>query len=222
MIDLLAELASQHDLPPGCDSWGIRTRGTQNKFVYPTEGWVEAPGPLLDHDGVSPIAIGDGICIAYTWAGMATIKMPTTDLVLVAYSTSDRLSHRDGNTARLSRLYVVAAVDGVALVRERGMDANLHGANLQGCDLTGADLYGADLSEAHLEGANLQSATLYAANLEGAFLGKTNLRGTNLGLANLRGARLVGAAMDDSTSVWMADLQHLHVPDGKIFGASFR
>ena len=222
VVDLLAELASQQDLPDGCDVWGVRTRSAQNKFVYPDVGWVDAPGPLLDHDGVSPIAVGDGLCVAYTWAGLATIKMPADDLILTAHASADVLSHDDPNSARLSRLYVVTRVDGGALVYGSGMNANLHGANLEGCDLRGADLYGADLSDAHLERANLEGATLYAADLRGARLNNARLVGANLGLADLRGANLVGVVLDASTTVEGADLHQVHEPHSRIFGASFR
>jgi hypothetical protein len=222
VIDLLEWLGSQHDLPEGCDAWGIRTRASQGGFLYPTEGWSVAPGPILGHDGVSPAAPGDGVCIAYTWAGLATIRLPAASLMLVAYGPDDLLSRRDPNTARLKRMFVVDNVDGADLIRYHAMGANLAGANLAGMDLRNAELFGADLTDANLEGTNLSGASLYAASLHGAFLNGANLLGTNLKMADLRFARLVGAAIDASTSVYAADLQSMHEPSGKVFGASFR
>jgi uncharacterized protein YjbI with pentapeptide repeats len=77
----------------------------------------------------------------------------------------------------------------------RGIRANLSGANLRQANLSGADLRvanlnGANLRGANLRGADLREADLGAANLNGADLGEADLNEAYLSGANLSGAYL--------------------------------
>ena len=74
--------------------------------------------------------------------------------------------------------------------------ANLHGADLSGCNFEAADLRGADLEDAILVGANLRNAKLGCDNLGGA----THLKGADLTQAQLHGADLRGAMYDGRTT----------------------
>ncbi len=86
---------------------------------------------------------------------------------------------------------------------EKGKQADLADANLQGAALTGANLQGAFLTSANLQGAylrwaDLREAHLYRANLQGAFLTGAKLQGADLQGAALTGANLQGADLSDA------------------------
>ena len=166
-INLLDVLTEGRVLPPGCDAWGVRTvrpdGASSFGFHWPLyAGWVEAPGPIRYRNiHPWPVEVGDGICLAYTWSGMAFGGIPARTLLLCADSTLDVLGRAPGGgVARFERVHVVAVVDGERLIRERGRGANLYGANLRGADLADADLYGAELRNANLRGADLHGADL--------------------------------------------------------------
>ncbi len=76
---------------------------------------------------------------------------------------------------------------------EKGKQADLSRANLQGANLQGADLRSANLQGAELRSANLQRADLPSANLQGAYLRSANLQEANLPRANLESANLTKA-----------------------------
>jgi hypothetical protein len=87
-------------------------------------------------------------------------------------------------------------------IANRGIQPDLHGANLNGAKLTGADLNGTDLSDADLSNADLRSA-----NLAGADLYKADLHGAQLISANfydvdLRGVNLCAATLESATMGW--------------------
>ena len=166
--NLLHEITKDRELPEGYDGWLIRSvypdLRSLHGFRYPYPGQVaKAPGPINSgHAGECPSSVGDGICAATSWYGMASGGIPARTLLLVAYRESDVLG-RSEHKLRLSEFMVVDVVDGERLAREHGNGANLYGANLRSADLYGADLYGADLRS-----ANLRSANLYGANLRSA------------------------------------------------------
>jgi hypothetical protein len=202
-VNLLDVTTAGRELPDGCDAWAIRSvhpdLASSRGYRYPFPGqWAEASGPFIDHiRSECPAQPGDGICAANTWRGMASGGIPAITLLLVAYNACDVL----GSTVdkiRVRRMYVVDLIDGARLVRERGKDANLSGADLHGADLHGADLRyanlsGADLHGADLHGADLRYANLRYADLHGADLHGANLHGADLRYANLHGADLHGA-----------------------------
>lgn len=205
-VELVDELVRGRTLPAGCDTWAIRTRAAGRGFSWPAEGWADAPGPVLDHDGVAPRAVGDGLCVAFTWLGMGTTDIVADRLLLVAYAGADRLSWADPHTARVRRAYVVEEVDGLRLLRERALGANLDGARLAGARLEGACLYGASLRGADLRGARLVDASLYGADLGGARLNNADLSGADLRWSSLRSANLQGVVVSEGTRFHAADL----------------
>lgn len=216
MIDLLNYLTKDRNLPEGCTGWGIRSvypdLTSRNDFRWQYPGnWTVAPGPIVTSNSSScPKKEGDGICLAFTWAGMASRGIPASTILLCAYATNDVLG-KDENKLRLSRAFVVDIIDGYKLVKDQGARANLQGANLQGADLGSANLRGVDLRLAKLQGAylqwaDLQGANLQRANLQGADLKGANLQGADLRLADLRGVDLQWADLQGAY-LRLADLR---------------
>jgi hypothetical protein len=208
---LLTEIVAGRELPEGCDEWAYRTVApdfrSRGGYRYPFPGgWAEAPGPVLDHAAACPEAVGDGICAATSWAGMASAGRPATTVLLVAYSTTDLLGGdaADGKV-RLRRMLVVDVIDGAALVRGHGRSANLRRANLRWTDLSSADLRWADLSSADLSSANLRSADLRWADLRSADLRWADLSSAEVRSADLRSADLRWADLRRADLRW-ADL----------------
>jgi hypothetical protein len=143
-----------YHLPQGTCHWGLRAvyrdpvtgeRSSSRGYVYPAPGnWAVAPGPI-DRDNVAacPAAVGDGLCLATTevdysddktgdqaamWEGIASGSIPFTHLLLVAYHPDDVLgSHPEQGMVRVSRMFVVDDLDGVALIRTHGYRADLRG-----------------------------------------------------------------------------------------------
>lgn len=198
-VNLLDVLTEGRKMPEGCDAWGIRSihpdGASRNGFVCPmTPGrWAEAPGPINYANASSrPIAIGDGLCLAYSWYGMALCGVPARTLLLCAYSKGDVLGG-DDEIASFQRVHVAAVIDGERLLREHGRNADLRYADLRGADLRNADLRGADLRGADLSGANLRGADLRNADLDSADLSGADLRGADLSDADLTGAYLSDA-----------------------------
>jgi hypothetical protein len=192
-------------LPEGCDRWGMRAvradLRSSRGFRWPFPGqWADAPGPIREHRGSCPIAVGDGICVATTVAGMASGGITARTMLLCAFSSDDIVGDSEPGKLRVRRAFVVELVDGEAFARTDLRDANLRGANLYGANLRGADLRDADLRGANLRGANLRGANLYDADLYGADLYGADLRGANLYGANLRGANLYGANLRDASA----------------------
>ena len=147
-------------LPEGCDTWGIKSvhpgLRTLNDFQWPASGWVTVPSDGIDQENTSPCPSrpGDGLCVASTWAGMASGGIPARTLLLVAYSSADVLGG-DDHKVRVSRACVVEVLDGVSVLAP-GDD--LRGAYLPGVDLRRANLTDADLAGADLTGVDLTGA----------------------------------------------------------------
>ena len=147
--DLLEVLASRHALPPGCDTWAIKsvrpdltTRG--GSFQWPLPGGaVEASAVVPENRSPVPSREGDGVCAGKTWRGMATARIPAVTLLLVAYNAAEHLLGADGDGVRLRCAYVVALVDGAALLVKDGAESDLSGAHLDRAYLNGANLSGA-------------------------------------------------------------------------------
>ncbi|BBU22134.1 hypothetical protein [Mycobacterium xenopi] len=79
--DLLADvIAPEYTLPDGYDSWGLKSvhpdLRTRNGFRWPFPGNETPRVELDDHDGPCPSRPGDGVCVAKTWAGMASGGIP--------------------------------------------------------------------------------------------------------------------------------------------------
>ena len=201
-IDLIPTIIERAGatLPDGCDRWGIKSTRpdltTRGGYQWPYPGGVAECDPtkiIASNRDAFPEAEGDGLCAALTWWGMASGGFPARTLLLVAWASGDELSDLDPHKVRVSRVHVVALVDGERLLREKGAGANLAFANLTGANLAGANLTGADLTGANLRGANLTGANLTGANLTGANLAGADLTGADLTGANLTGANLTGA-----------------------------
>lgn len=199
-VNPLDKITEGRELPEGCTHWGIRSvhpdLRSSNGFRWPFPGtWTEAPGPInTANTNGYPSDIGDGICLAHTWRGMASGDIPALTLLLCAYNESDTLGRaKSEQKIRVQRAYVVDVIDGQRLLKEWGASADLYGANLTGANLRGADLRYANLYGADLRGADLYGANLYSANLCGANLYDADLYGANLRDANLRDADLYGA-----------------------------
>ena len=239
-------------LPDGFDSWGVKSVYpdllTTHGFRWATPGGLNVSNDALDPENTRtrPSHPGDGLCVATSWAGMASGGIPARTLLLVAYRSVDVVG-RDEDKLRIGGVVAsVAFVDGERLVREHGQranlqDADLRGSNLQGADLQnanfrgadlrgsnlrGADLRGADLRDADLQGADLQYADLRDADLQGADLQDANLRGANLQDVNLRGsnlqdANLRGANLRDA-DLRGADLRDADLRDADLQGADLQ
>ena len=207
LVNLLDKITEGRELPEGCTHWAIRSvhpdltssRGYQ--WSYPGQT-ATAPGPIDsgNSDGC-PSNVGDGICAATTWAGMASGSIPAITLLLVAYNDADVLGRTESEGKfRASSMRVVELLDGAKLLREHGTRADLAGANLTranftraylaGANLTRANLTRTDLTRAYLTGADLAGANLARANLARAYLAGAYLTRTDLTRANLTGANL--------------------------------
>jgi len=174
------------------------------RWPFPGNDAVADPGDRKFTTGdPCPRFPGDGLCLAKTWAGAASGRIPAITCLEVTYDPADVLGE-DEHKIRVSRCHVVDVFDAPALIRDGWMAradlsradlsrAFLYGADLYGADLSGADLYGADLSGADLYGADLSGADLSRANLYGAFLSGADLSGAFLSGADLYGADLSGA-----------------------------
>ena len=200
-------------LPDGFDSWGIKSvhpdLRTTHGYRWPVPGHIAECDPgrvITTNTDACPAQMGDGLCVATSWCGMASGGIPARTLLLVAYAAGEVLG-RDVTAGKLRcpRVAVVALVDGERLLREAGTGADLRGANLRGADLRGANLRGADL-----RGANLRGADLTCAYLTCAYLTRANLRG-----ADLRGAHLADADLAD------ADLTRADLADANLRGAKW-
>jgi len=164
-VNLLDKITEGRKLPRGYDAWAIKTvrpdLRTKHGYRWPYPGRIaRAEGPFLDHRGSCPQSPGDGICIATTWAGMASAGVAAITLLLVAYKTTDVIGDSETDKMRVKAAKVVELIDGADLLRASGHGADLYGANLHGANLHGADLHGADLSGADLHGADLSGANL--------------------------------------------------------------
>ena len=194
-IDLIPVIVERENatLPEWCDSWGIKSvhpdLRTYGGYQWPYPGQTAACDPdwlVPDNADACPLKVGDGLCVAKTWSGMASGGIPAHTLLLVAYASNEVLDRDDiAGEIRLPRVAVVALVDGQRLLRQAGADADLRGANLRGADLRGANLRYVNLTGANLTGANLRYVNLTDANLR-----YVNLTDANLTDANLTGADL--------------------------------
>jgi hypothetical protein len=132
---LLGILTKGRTLPDGYDAWGMRTVWpdftSSNGYRWPFPGGVAtAPGPILDHRGSCPRAVGDGLCVATTARGMASGRIPANAVLITAHRSADVVGNSDPGKLRLSQVLVV---DLVWLTR-----ADLAGANLTRANLTRA------------------------------------------------------------------------------------
>ena len=180
MVKLTAWRAVHPDLR---SSNGFRWPFPDKKAVAPLpEGFEFTRG------NPCPGFVGDGLCLAKTWAGAASGGIPAITCLEVTYKPEHVLGE-DADKVRVSECRVVEVFDAAGLVRDGWMSgANLSRANLTGANLSMANLYGANLT-----GANLSRANLYGANLSRANLSGANLSGADLSGADLSGANLSGA-----------------------------
>ena len=202
LLDILLAAAGNPEMPEGCDTWAFRSVWpdftSSRGFRWPLPGnWAEATGTILDHRGSCPRAVGDGICVATTAAGMASGGIPASTILLTAHAAADVVGDDEPGKLRVRRARVV---DVLWIKR-----ANLGGADLRGANLGDANLRDANLQHANLGDAYLRGADLRGANLRGAYLGGANLQHANLGGADLRGANLRGANLGDA-NLWDANL----------------
>ena len=170
LLDIIREAAGNPDLPDGCDTWSMRSvwpdfRSSRD-YRWPWPGQVAtAPGPLLDHRGSCPKAVGDGICVALDAKGMASGSIPASTILLTAHRAEDVIGDDEPGKLRVSAATVVALV----WIRRADLRrADLRGADLEGADLRGADLEGADLRGANLEGAWGNSMTRWQVGFDAA------------------------------------------------------
>ena len=136
-------------LPKGYDRWALKSTQpdltTRYGYRWPFPGKIAtASGPFSESTDSCPEWRGDGICVATTYAGMATGGYPAITLLLVAFRTSDVLAERGGKV-RVKRCKVVELLDGAKIARADLAGADLRDANLRGADLSRADLRDADL-----------------------------------------------------------------------------
>jgi hypothetical protein len=186
-------ITAGYSLPDGYDSWGIKSVGfdgrTKHGFQWPEPGKATAVYPLDDHGSSCPRRKGDGLCVATTWAGMASGGYRAFCILLVAYRAAETRGNEAGKL-RCPQVFVVDRLDGESLVRR-----NLQGADLWGANLWDANLWGANLQDANLQDANLRGANLWGADLWGADLRGADLRGANLRDAEMEKLRERGAVL---------------------------
>ncbi len=160
--DLLAEWADKWEVKvPRGHVLACRTARTSREYVW-RDGVNTAPGPINHRNkDACPSGFGDGLCVARSWAGMASGGVSAASgLLLCTVAPRDVLSDPAGEKLRCARV----------TVRRRFWVENMK-TYLYGAYLYGADLSGANLSGANLYGANLYGADLYGADLSGANLG---------------------------------------------------
>ena len=189
-IDLIPVIVKREKagIPEWCDSWGIKSvhpdLRTTHEYTWPLPGNVAECDPqrlLAYNSSGCPKQVGDGLCVATTWGGMASGGIRALTLLLVAYNSTEVLGfEEDGAKLRLPRVAVVALVDGERLLREAGRNANLEGAYLLSANLRDANLRGANLRSADLRSANLWRADLRSADLRSAYLRSASLGGADL------------------------------------------
>ena len=143
LIPVIVE-REQVTLPDGFDSWGIKSTRpdlrTYGGYRWPFPGSVAvADNPDPANTDACPARPGDGLCVALSWRGMASGRIPARTLLLVAYRAADVLG-RDERSGKLRcpAVAVVAVVDGQRLLSECGEGANLRDAHLGGADLQDA------------------------------------------------------------------------------------
>ncbi len=226
--DLLQEvIVKNRTLPPGCDRWGIKSVSagltTHNGFSWlPAvhNGYLEASDPDPVNLGPCPGYMGDGLCVAWTWRGMASGGIPANTLLLLAYRSQDVLGfdNEDGK-ARVTRVEFVDVIDGAELIRNHGAGADLEFANLQGMDLSCGELRGADLSRVNADHARFHGATLHEANLSCG-----ELRGANLSRASADYANFCGASLYEANLSYGelrgADLSRVYADHARFHGAT--
>ena len=115
-----------------------------NDFRWSFPGkWAKASGPFTKSSNPCPSVVGDGLCIARTWSGMASGGIPADLILLVGWSNKDVLADSIGKL-RVKKAYVVDVFTIFDLIGEsEGKGAYLKGANLEGAYLKGAYLEGA-------------------------------------------------------------------------------
>lgn len=178
--DLLPVIVDREQavMPDGFDSWGIKSvrpdLSTAHNFRWPFPGSCTSSYDAVDalNIGACPSRIGDGLCIATTWQGMASGGIDARTLLLVAYQSEWLLGYDEdmGKFRVGGPVAVVALIDGWRLVVEEGERANLKDADLRGADLSGANLRNADLSLANLDRTFMRMADLRGADLSDAYL----------------------------------------------------
>ena len=131
-------LAEDYTLPEGYDSWGVKSIDldgtTKHGFVWPEPGQETARYELLNHSSSCPRQEGDGLCVATTWAGMASGGFRAFCLLLVAYRSTEARGDEDGKF-RVPQVAVVARINGERKARESFANADLRGADLRGANL---------------------------------------------------------------------------------------
>ncbi len=103
LLDILVEHVGL-PLPEGCDAWGIRSvhadLRSSHGYRWPWPGqWAQAPGPIREHRGSCPTAVGDGICTGLTAEGMASGGIPAITVLLTAHASFARRRTADGASA---------------------------------------------------------------------------------------------------------------------------
>ena len=177
----LDRLTEGRQLPAGCDTWGmksVRPDGrTYRDYQWPlTPRIVKATNVDKTNTGPCPNHEGDGLCVAWNHQGMASGGIPARTLLLLAYHSRDVLGlDEEAGKCRVSKVRVVAVVDGERAIREHG-----HGTDLDGSDLHGSDLHGSDLSYSDLSYSDLRYSNLRYSNLSGSDLSYSDLDGSNL------------------------------------------
>jgi uncharacterized protein YjbI with pentapeptide repeats len=199
---VLDRLTEGRKLPKGTDTWAFKSvkadLRTSHGYRWPYPGkWAECdPDKIItENKGSCPRTgcVGDGLCVATTYAGMKLGGIPARTMLLVAYHSKDLLGNSEAGKLRVARVRVVELLDGETVLKSHGAKADLTRADLTGANLTGADLTGADLTGADLTGADLYEAYLTGANLTEAYLTRADLSGANLTGADLTGAYLYEA-----------------------------
>ena len=236
-LNMLDRLTEGRELPEGTTHWAIRAvhpdLSSSHGYRWPSPGnWAQAPGPIRESNtDFCPTGIGDGLCVANNWAGMASGGIPAITLLLCAFHSDDALSQLGESTIRVRKAFVADLLDGqkldysgAALASAYLRGANLREANLTGADLRWANLRGADLTGADLAWANLRGADLTGADLSGADLTGADLNGAALSWAKLTGANLCWANLCWANLRWAnlrwANLRWAKLTEADLTGAN--
>jgi hypothetical protein len=160
---------------------------SSNGFRWPFPG-KKAVAPLPEgryftRGNPCPEFVGDGLCLAKTWAGAASGGIPAITCLEVTYKPEHVLGE-DADKVRVSECRVVELFDAAGLIR----DGWMAGSDLSGSDLRGSDLSYSDLRYSNLRGSNLSGSDLRSSDLRGSDLSYSDLRGSDLRYFDLRGA----------------------------------
>ena len=125
--------------------------------------------------GTYPHFIGDGICLAKTWSGAASGRIPAITGLICGYLPKDVLGENP-DKLRVTSAFVFEVIDIPSYIRSGYLaGANMVAANLCGANLESANFRNTNLRYSNFKGANLEFANFIGANLQGSNFQNANI-----------------------------------------------